>query len=92
MVRRFRRHKLLAAWKRAFTAIVRARGRNALALFATVRGFLGELSAAEAVERLHEQEDCYEADRDVNATSHSVAGYHIANLLEPAICMIILLC
>jgi len=62
---------LFAAWKGAFAAIVCIRRWNAFAPFAALRGFLGELSAAEAVERLQEQEDCYEADRNVNAATHS---------------------
>jgi hypothetical protein len=71
MMWRFGCHKLLAARKGAFAAIVRTRRRNTFPFFAAVRAFLGELSAAEAVERLQEQEDCQKADRDVNATTHS---------------------
>src|SRR5438552_1292253 len=75
MMRRFGCHKLLAARKGAFATIVRTRRRNTFAFFAAVRGFLGEWSAAEAVERLQEQEDCYQADRNVNAAMHSFTGY-----------------
>jgi hypothetical protein len=73
MMRRFGCHKLLAARKRAFAAIVRTRRRNTFAFFAAVRGFLGELSAAETVERLQEQENCNEANRNVNAATHSTS-------------------
>ena len=72
MMRRFGCHKLLAARKGAFAAIVCIRRWNAFAPFAALRGFLGELSAAEAVERLQEQEDCDDANRDVNATTHTL--------------------
>ena len=68
---RFGRHKLLAARKGAFATIVRIRRGNAFALFAAVRGFLGELSGAETIERLQKQEDCEDANRDVNAAEHS---------------------
>jgi hypothetical protein len=47
MMRRFGRQKLLAAWKGAFAAIICIRGGNAFALFAAIRGFLGEWPAAE---------------------------------------------
>ena len=72
LVRRFGRHKLLAARNRAFAAIVRIRGAVAFALLAAVGGLLREWSAAEAVERLQEQEDGDEADGDVNAATHSL--------------------
>ena len=72
MMRRFGRHKLLAPRKGTLAAIVCIRRRNAFALFAAVRGFLGEWPAAEAVERLQEQEDCDDANRNVNAAPHSV--------------------
>ena len=72
MVRRFGRHKVLAAWKRAFATIVCIRGGNAFTLLAAVHGFLGELSAAEAVEWLQKQQHCDEANRDVNATAHAL--------------------
>ena len=71
MVRRFGRHELPAARKSAFAAVVRVRRGKALALFAAIRGFLGELSAAKAIERLQKQEDCDDANRNVNATAHS---------------------
>jgi hypothetical protein len=61
---------LLAAGKSPFAAIVRAGRGNAFTLFAAIRSFLGELPAAEAVKRPHEQEDCHEADRYVNAATH----------------------
>ena len=70
MMRRFGRHKVLAARKRAFAAIVCIGRGNAFALFAAIRGFLRERPAAEAVERLEEQENCYDANRNVNATTH----------------------
>ena len=72
MMRRFGRHKLLAARKGSFATIVSIRRRNTFALLAAVRGFLGELSAAEAVERLQEQENCDDANRNVNAAAHSL--------------------
>ena len=75
VTRRLRLQKLLAPGKGAFAAIVRTRRRNTFTFFAAVRGFLGELSGAEAVERLQEQEDCHQADRNVNAAMHSFTGY-----------------
>ena len=72
MIRRFGRHKLLAARNGAFAAIVRIRRRNTFALLAAFRGFLGEWPATETVERLQEQEDCDDANRDVNATTHTL--------------------
>ena len=80
-MRRFGRHKLLATRKGAFAAIVRIRRRNAFALFAAIRGFLGERPAAEAVEWLQKQENCYEGNRNVNATTHSLIGYQNPRVL-----------
>src|SRR5437762_697620 len=42
MIWRLGRYQMLATWKRAFTAIVGVRGRDASALFAAGRGFLGK--------------------------------------------------
>jgi len=73
MIRRFGRHQLLATRNGAFAAIVRIRRRNTFALLAAVRGFLREWPAAEAVECFQKQEDCDNANRNVNATTHSLA-------------------
>ena len=74
MRQHFEGHKLLAARNGAFAAIVRIRRRNTFALLAAVRGFLGERPGTETVERLQEQEDCYQADRNVNASAHFALG------------------
>jgi len=72
MIRRFGHYKLLAAGKSSLAAFVRVRRRNAFAFFAAIRCFLSELPAAEAVKWPHEQDDCYEANRYVNAAMHSI--------------------
>ena len=74
MIGRVGRDKVLAAWQSAFTAIVCIRGRTAFAPFAAIRGFLRKFAASEAVERLQKQEDCYDADRNVAAATHSTLG------------------
>jgi hypothetical protein len=51
-------------------------GRPAFSSLAAVGGFLREFTATtKAVERLEQQEDRYQADRDVKATAHSIRGY-----------------
>jgi hypothetical protein len=57
MVCRSGRHKLVAAWNGSLAAVVGI-GWRALALLAAIRRSLIELSAGEAVEGAHEQEDC----------------------------------
>jgi hypothetical protein len=48
-------------------------GRHTLPPFAAIGGFLRELaSATEAVEGLEQQEHCYQADRNMNATAHPI--------------------
>jgi len=75
MIRRFGHYQLLAARKSPFAAIVRVGRGNAFTLFAAIRSFLSELPTAEAVEWPHEQEDCYGADRYVNAATHSTCKH-----------------
>jgi hypothetical protein len=69
MIRRLRRHKVVATRESSLAAIVGIRCR-ALALFAAVRSLLIELAAREAVERPHEQKHCKKDDGNVNATTH----------------------
>ena len=63
-------NKDLASGERTFTAII-SRGRPALPSLATISGFFGQ-RATEAVEGFKQQEDRYQADRDVNATPHPI--------------------
>ena len=70
-----RGHAVVAAGKCSLAAIV-AGGRPALSSLAAVGGFFREFtSTTNAVERLEQQEDRYQADRDVKATTHSIRGY-----------------
>ncbi len=59
------------AGKRTFAAIV-AGGWSALASLAAIGGLFRKFAAAEAVEWLEQQEDCQQADRDMNAAMHSI--------------------
>jgi len=63
-------NKNLASGERSLAAII-ARRRSALPSLATISGFFGQL-AIEAVERFKQQEYRYQADRDLNATMHSI--------------------
>ena len=70
-----RGHDVVAAGKCSLAAIV-AGGGPAFSSLAAVGGFLREFTATtKAVERLEQQEDRYQADRDVKATAHSIRGY-----------------
>jgi hypothetical protein len=60
-----------AARERSLAAIIAGRG-FAFPPFATVRRCLVELGTAEAVERLKQQKNRHQADRDVDATAHSI--------------------
>src|SRR4051794_11127765 len=68
--RRLRYFEILATRKSSFTAIVGIRRRDALSLLAAGGRFLREFAAAEAIERLQEQQDRDEADPNVNAWAH----------------------
>ena len=70
MDRRFGYVEILAARKSSLTAIVGIRRGDALSLLATVGRLLRKLAAAEAIERLQEQQDRDETDPDVNASAH----------------------
>ena len=66
---------VIAAGKCSLAAIVPG-GGPAFSSLAAVGGFLREFTATtKAVERLEQQEDRYQADRDVKATAHSIRGY-----------------
>ena len=70
MVRRLRRHQLVATWNGSFAALVGVR-RRALALLAAIRSLLIEPSTSEAIERLNQQQDCQEGNGNMNASTHS---------------------
>src|SRR5437667_290594 len=65
------RNQFFAAGKRSFAAVVLGRWA-ALPSLTAVSGFLCELVTTEAVEGFEQQENRYQADRDVNATAHSI--------------------
>ena len=72
LLRLCRCNEVFAARKSSLTAIVIG-GRHTLPPFAAIGGFLRELgSAGEAVEGLEQQEHCYQADHNMNATAHSI--------------------
>jgi hypothetical protein len=70
-----RGHDVAAAGKCSLAAIVPG-GGPAFSSPAAVGGFLREFTATtEAIERFEQQEDRYQANRDVKATAHSIRGY-----------------
>ena len=70
-----RGHDVAAAGKCSLAAIV-AGGGPAFSSLAAVGGFFRKFAGTtKAVERLEQQEDRYQADRDVKATTHSIRGY-----------------
>jgi len=71
MISRFRRHKLIAVRDGVLTALVGFGCGSAFAFKAAIRGLLARCSSREAVERSHEQNNCDQCDRNVNATPHS---------------------
>ena len=71
MVSRFRLHKRGTVGHRIPAALVGFRCGSALAFEAALRGLLTGCSSSKAVERPDKQKNCYQADRNVNATAHS---------------------
>jgi len=69
MVLCFRRDQLLSTGECSLAAII-AGGRRAFPFSAAIGGFLREFISTKAVEGLEKQKDCYQADRNVNATTH----------------------
>jgi hypothetical protein len=69
MVLCFRRDQLLSAWECSLAAIIAGGGR-AFPFSAAIGGFLRESISTKAVEGLEKQEDCYQAERNVNAATH----------------------
>lgn len=65
----FRRNKLLSAGKCTFAAIIPG-GGPAFPFSAAIGGFLREFIPTEAVEGFEKQQNCYQADRNVNAATH----------------------
>ena len=67
----FRRSKLIIVRNGVLAALVGVRRRLALALKTAIRGLATGRADSEAIKRPDEQDHCHQADRDVNATSHS---------------------
>jgi hypothetical protein len=74
MVSSFRHHKLAGARDGVLTALVGVRRRNAFAFETAIRSLAGRLTASKAVKRSDKQNDCHQADRNVNAAAHPVSG------------------
>ena len=66
----FRRDQLVPTGDCAFAAII-AGGRRAFPFFTAIRGFLCEFLPTKAVKGFEKQENCYQADRNVDAATHS---------------------
>jgi hypothetical protein len=74
MVSRFGLHQRVTVGDSTFAALVGVSCGSALAFEAAIHGLLTGCSSSKAVERPHEQDHYYHADRDVNTPTHSLQG------------------